>query len=93
MSLLEYISYLSIVYLPWQLLCLVVRVLNLRYLQIYFIFFKSVESECNKIFRALITNDLHQGSEPTLGRSLMSIHLRHMAVSNAKIYGDGNGDN
>jgi len=92
-SLLEHILYLSIVYLSWQLFRLVVRILTFRYLQIHSIFLKFVEIECNKTVRALITNDLHLGSEPTLGRSLISIHLRHKAVPNAKIYGDENGDN
>lgn len=49
--------------------------------------------ECNKPVRELITNDLHLGSEPALGRSLISTHLRHKAVFNAKIYGNDNGDN
>ena len=93
MSLLEYILYLFIIYLPWKLLCPVVRILKLRYLQIYFIFLTSVENDYNKIVRALITNDLLQRSEPTLRMSLISIILRHMAMSNAKIYGDDNGDN
>jgi len=73
--------------------CLVVRILTLRYLQIYSIFLKSVVCKCKKTIRGLITNDLHLGSEPTLDRLLISIHLRHKAESNTKMYGDGNGDN
>jgi hypothetical protein len=85
MSLLDNILCLSNVYLPWQMLSLVVPILTLRYLQIHSIFLKSAGSECYKRVRALITNDLLLGSESTLGRSLISINLRHKAVYNTKI--------
>jgi len=64
MSLLEYILHLSIVYLPWELFCLVVRILNLRYLQIYFIFLKSVEAVAQWL-RCCATNRKFAGSIPT----------------------------
>jgi hypothetical protein len=69
--LLDYILCLSKVYLPWQVLSLVVRIITVRDLQIHSIFLKSVGIDCYKTVRALITNDLHLGSESTLGRPLI----------------------